>query len=97
MPMALDSSKKQSNDTGVWAPTPNTPGGKGREPPPQARPQQGTHRQEGEGAKGAQGGPHPAGRGTPKGDPNPARRGAPPGDPTRGEREEKESQEQNTN
>ena len=74
------------------APPPRTPQGQGRgEPPPQARRQEATRRQEGQGAKDAQGGPHPAGRGTPKGDPDPARRGAPPGDPARGGREEKES------
>ena len=75
-----------------YGPQPPTPrGGRGENPPHRRDPNKGTHRQEGEGAKDAQGGPHPAGRGTPKGDPDPARRGAPPGDPTRGEREEKES------
>ena len=93
MPTAWDSLKLafvMILEYGTPAPTP--PRGGGKNPPPTgATPNRGTHRQEGEGAKGAQGGPHPARRGTPKGDPDPARRGAPPGDPTRGEREEKES------
>ena len=56
------------NYTGIGPKTPNTPGG-GREAPPQAKPQQGPHRQEGQGAGGAQGGPTQPGVGRPRATP----------------------------
>ena len=57
-------------------------GGRGENPPHRRGPNKGTHRQEGEGAKGAQGGPTQAGEGPHKATPTPTQEGAPPGDPT---------------
>ena len=77
--------------------TPQHPrGGRERTPPTGSTPEE-HHRQEGQGAKGTQGGPTPPGEGPHQATPNPAERGRPRNPDPGGERRERTDNKRETN